>query len=95
MTFDEFSATLNHNAPPAGLHKLVEALWYDANNQWDKAHDIAQDVHTDEGSWVHAYLHRKEGDQGNASYWYRLAHRPASQKSLKEEWREITTALLR
>lgn len=95
MTLDEFNATLKQQQPPAGTAPLLQALWYDAKGQWDRAHDIAQDIHTDDGSWVHAYLHRREGDLGNASYWYRLAHKPTCQKGLAEEWKDIVSDLLR
>jgi hypothetical protein len=94
MSIQEFNATLSLSDPPAGLSPLLQALWYDANGNWDAAHDVAQDVHSPQGSWVHAYLHRKEGDPGNASYWYHRANKPMSQKSLKDEWTEIVSALL-
>ena len=67
MTLDEFRATLTDAAPPPVAPALV-ALWQDAKGQWDAAHTIAQDVEDPVGAWVHAYLHRKEGDQSNAAY---------------------------
>jgi hypothetical protein len=72
----------------------LEALWYDGKDNWDRAHEIAQDITTDDGSWIHAYLHRKEGDHGNAAYWYRRAGRSMPQVSLGEEWKQIAQALL-
>lgn len=95
MSIQEFNNTLSQSNPPIQLTPLLQALWYDAKGQWDAAHDLAQDVHSNEGSWVHAYLHRKEGDPGNASYWYHRASKPVSQKSLNDEWTEIVTALLK
>jgi hypothetical protein len=94
MTFDEFSATLTASAPPAELPEVLVALWHDARGDWDRAHTVAQDVPDPDGAWVHAYLHRKEGDAANAGYWYRRAGRPAATGSLPDEWRAIVTAFL-
>lgn len=94
MTREAFEASLTGALPPAGLPPLLEALWYDARGDWKHAHDIAQDIHTENGAWIHAYLHRKEGDLGNAAYWYRRANRPLPAKSLEEESKQITEALL-
>lgn len=94
MTLEEFKVTLNQTVPPSGISKLLQSLWYDAKGDWDKAHSIAQDIHTPEGSWIHAYLHRKEGDTGNASYWYHRAGKKVSTASLTREWEEIAEALL-
>ena len=94
MTINEFTASLLANNPPAGLSEVLLALWHDGRGDWEGAHTIAQDVHTQEGSWVHAYLHRKEGDDFNAGYWYRKAGQPAFQGTLEEEWTHIVTALL-
>lgn len=93
MTLDAFLASLVQDRPPA-VPPLLVALWHDARGQWDDAHRIAQDVDTPAGAWVHAYLHRKEGDPGNAGYWYRRAGRPAASGALDDEWRAIVTALL-
>jgi len=93
MTFDEFSASLTNSAPPSVSATLV-ALWHDARGDWDEAHRVAQDVDDRSGAWVHAYLHRKEGAVGNASYWYRRAGRPVASGALDDEWREIVVALL-
>jgi hypothetical protein len=94
MTLDEFRATLETGAPPEVAPALV-ALWHDARGDWEKAHEIAQDLHDETGSWVHAYLHRKEGDESNAGYWYRRAGRPPFHGSLDNEWELIADALLR
>ena len=79
---------------PPGLSNGLTALWYDGKGDWNKAHDVAQEIHTAEGSWIHAYLHRKEGDAGNASYWYHRASQPVCKASLAEEWENIVKALL-
>jgi hypothetical protein len=94
MTLQEFEATLRGDAPPAGLDRALEALWYDAKGNWSEAHRLAQEEENATGAWVHAYLHRVEGDPGNAAYWYRRANRPVSSASLADEWRELAAALL-
>jgi hypothetical protein len=93
MTFDDFKATLA-DAAPAPMSPLLLALWHDARGEWDKAHALAQDVDDASGAWVHAYLHRKEGDLGNAGYWYRRADQPTATDSLEAEWTRIVNALL-
>ena len=94
MTITEFRDSLKQSSPPSQLSNLLQALWYDAKGDWEAAHNVAQDIRSKEGSWIHAYLHRKEGDLGNASYWYHRANQPVSKKSLTEEWEEITKAML-
>jgi len=94
MTLDQFRRSLDNAAPPPGLTPLLVALWHDGNGDWEAAHRVAQDVDDKEGAWVHAYLHRKEGDASNAGYWYRRAGRPHTGVTLDEEWSEIVTALL-
>jgi len=93
MTVDEFKRTLTAPTPPA-LPTLLLALWHDARGDWEKAHTLAQDVDGPSGAWVHAYLHRKEGDLGNAGYWYRRANQPIATDSLDAEWTRIVSALL-
>lgn len=93
MTFEEFKATLSSADPPA-VEPLLLALWHDARGDWDAAHRVAQDVDDKAGAWVHAYLHRKEGDLGNAGYWYRQASQPVATDSLDAEWTRIVAALL-
>ena len=70
-------------------------LWYDGKGDWETSHNIAQDIHSPEGSWIHAYLHRKEGDTGNASYWYHRAGRPMPGSTLEKEWEDISRDLLK
>ena len=94
MTLEEFTSSLSHARPPEGLSKLLQAMWHDGKNDWNSAHDIAQDIHSSEGSWIHAYLHRKEGDESNAAYWYRRAGKPLPRITLEEEWKQIVHGLL-
>ena len=68
-------------------------MWWDAKGDWHRAHEIAQDIESETGSLVHAYLHRKEGDAGNAGYWYRRAGRPVCSGSLEQEWEAIVAEL--
>jgi len=95
MTVDEFKLTLSAAAPPSVSPALL-ALWHDARGDWEAAHGCAQDDGSHDGSWVHAYLHRKEGDLGNAGYWYSRAGRaaPARDTTLAAEWDEIARALV-
>lgn len=95
MSFADFQRSLRtDSSPPAGLRESLAALWYDERGDWDTAHDLAQKDAGKEGAWVHAYLHRKEGDDGNAAYWYRLAGRPIASGTLTVEWEQIVRALL-
>jgi hypothetical protein len=94
MTIDEFRATLAATAPPPQVPGVLKALWHDARGNWDEAHRVAQDIDDASAAWVHAYLHRKEGDAGNAAYWYQRAGKPVSRESLEQEWDQIVSALL-
>ncbi len=94
VTFDEFKRTITAARPPAALPPGLRALWHDAKGDWEAAHQTAQDIDSAEGAWIHAYLHRKEGDLGNAAYWYRRAKKPDCRSSLEAEWQQIATALL-
>jgi hypothetical protein len=94
MTLEEFRQTLQANRPPAGIAPALVALWHDARGDWEKAHNVAQDIESSTGAWVHAYLHRKEGDHSNAGYWYRRAGQPVATRSLDAEWDSIVAALL-
>ncbi|MBL7870866.1 MAG: hypothetical protein JNM78_04600 [Cyclobacteriaceae bacterium] len=93
MTLSEFKSSLEKQQPPP-VAVLLQALWHDGCGNWEKAHNIAQDVPSKDGSWIHAYLHRKEGDQFNAQYWYNRAGRVMPAYSLEKEWAEIVQALL-
>src|SRR5262245_23379404 len=95
MTLEAFHASVRETTSPgADLAPLLRALWHDARGDWDRAHQLAQEVETRDGAWVHAYLHRKEGDPDNARYWYRRAGRAESSAPLDLEWDEIARALL-
>ena len=93
MTIEEFRSTLSSATPPSAPPLLL-ALWHDAKGDWEKAHALAQDVDNPRGAWVHAYLHRKEGDQDNARYWYHRANQPIATDALEAEWTRIVSALL-
>jgi hypothetical protein len=89
-----FRESLTCAEPPPGLTLALRALWYDAKGDWEAAHAAAQADDGGAGDWVHAYLHRKEGDASNAAYWYRRVRKPFFSGSLDAEWQEITVALL-
>jgi hypothetical protein len=95
VTNDSFRQSLSQEAPPSNLSLALVALWWDAKGNWSKAHESAQQDNGPAGAWVHAYLHRKEGDSSNAAYWYRQAGKPRAHIPLEEEWKEIVTALLK
>ncbi len=94
MDFEAFRQSLNEAAPPAGLSRAAEALWWERKGDWHKAHQCAQQQPDPSGAWAHAYLHRVEGDLSNAGGWYRRAGKPASTAPLAEEWETIARALL-
>jgi hypothetical protein len=96
MSFAEFEQSVRtQNGPPAGLPAALQALWYEAKGDWERAHcAVQQDAHSPDGAWVHAYLHRKEGDDGNAGYWYARAGRKFPGTGLEAEWSEIARELL-
>jgi hypothetical protein len=94
MDLAAFRVSLAAAAPPKRLGPALAALWWDAKGDWDKAHALAQADEGGAGDWAHGYLHRKQGDLGNAAYWYRRAGKPAPRGSLDEEWAAIADALL-
>jgi hypothetical protein len=89
-----FRASLSGDKPPTALAVPAEALWWAAKGNWDRAHQLVQDDGSKEAAWVHAYLHRVEGDRSNAGYWYRRAGRDEAKGPLEAEWAEIAAALL-
>ncbi len=93
MSHADFLASLDRPQPPAGLSLAQEALWHAKHGDWRRAHEAAQEDEGPDSSWVHAYLHRWEGDDGNAGYWYRRAVQPFCRASLDEEWELIVRAL--
>ena len=94
MTVDELLATAGDSEPPPGLTALLRALWLDAHGDWSGAHQVAQDDGSHDAAWIHAYLHRKEGDAANAAYWYGRAAQPVASGALDKEWRRIAGTLL-
>jgi hypothetical protein len=94
VTFSDFKRTFSDKQPPASLAPPLRALWHDAKGDWSAAHQVAQDIDDETGAWIHAYLHRKEGDLANAGYWYRRARKPECRESLEAEWDQIASALL-
>ena len=95
MDWNEFMLSLEQSSPPDGMSDLLKSMWFARKGDWNRAHDIAQDIHTQEGSRVHAYLHRVEGDIWNADYWYRRANTTRPEISLDKEWEVITREYLR
>jgi len=93
MTLEEFRATFADSRPP-NVSAALRALWHAARHEWDNAHAIAQDIDSKDGAWVHAYLHRQEGDLSNAGYWYRQAGQPPASDDLDAEWARIAGTLL-
>lgn len=91
MTKTDFLSSINDPSPPIGINPLLRSLWYDAKGDWNKAHEIVQDISSKAASWIHGYLHRKEGDLINAEYWYMKAEHniPEIEMDLEKEWNEI------
>ena len=94
MTLEEFRHSLSQSESPAGVSGPLSALWWAARGDWEQAHTIVMNDDSREAAWVHAYLHRVEGDHDNAGYWYRRAGAPVATSSLNDEWGRITTALM-
>lgn len=89
MTIAEFRAMKADQ-----LDGLLLALWWETQGDWNRAHEITQDIDGRDAAWVHAYLHRKEGDLGNAAYWYAQASRAVAKDDLAAEWERIAMELL-
>ena len=94
MDLRSFRNSITKPQPPGGLSIALQALWWDAKGDWEKAHECAQEGDDPAGMRVHAYLHRKEGDHSNAGYWYRRCRTPPSTAGVDEEWEELALALL-
>lgn len=95
MSFEEFCISVDQDdQAPTALGSALLGLWWDAKGDWNKAHESAQQDEGPQGAWVHAYLHRKEGDSSNAAYWYRRAGKPVLRGSLADEWSQIAAELL-
>jgi hypothetical protein len=95
MTIDDLRQSLAESQPPVGLSLALAGLWWDAKGDWTRAHESSQQDDGPEGAWVHAYLHRKEGDQGNAGYWYNRAGKPVCREPLDAEWVSIVSGILK
>ena len=94
MKADEFRTSLRSEEPPEGLPVPLAALWWDAKGDWTRAHGLVDEQETPEGMAVHAYLHRKEGQAGNADYWYGRAGRRFYRETLEEEWEALVEGRL-
>jgi hypothetical protein len=95
MTLDEFTQLIEKQEKcPESLSKALQALWYDKQGDWHKAHQVVQNANDTDSAWVHAYLHRKEGDLSNARYWYKRTGQPEFEAELNQEWEQITRQLL-
>jgi hypothetical protein len=92
--FTEFKDSMLLDGPPVAFSVQLQALWYDGKGEWDQAHTQVDDMEDAVSCWVHAYLHRKEGDNWNADYWYRKANKKRPGIPLQEEWEQIVKALL-
>jgi hypothetical protein len=94
MTVAEFRASLSEARPPAGLTAALAALWWDAKDDWTRAHDLVNELATPDAMAVHAYLHRKEGQAWNADYWYGRAGRGFYRQKLEGEWEALVAGLI-
>ncbi len=95
MQYDSFRLSLGDSMPPEGLSPALVALWWDARGDWHQAHDVLREDQNRDCAWVHAYLHRKEGDPVNAAFWYRRAGQSIPTGSLEEEWEHIAGELVK
>ena len=94
MNSIDFRESIKGNEPPSESSDHLKALWYDAKGDWKKAHEIIQDIDDKNASWIHAYLHRKEGDTGNADYWYSRAGKRRPSMALENEWEELVASFI-
>jgi hypothetical protein len=94
MDLNAFKTSLLNDNCPSGISVHLQALWYDAKDNWNKAHELIQVVPDKSASWIHAYFHRKEGDIPNADYWYYKAGRERPSVTLNQEWEEIVMNLV-
>ena len=94
MTLEDFKASLADTTPPDGLSAALLGLWHQGRGDWTLAHETVQADKGDAAAWVHAHLHRVEGDEANAGYWFRRAGKPHTKGPLPQEWAEMATTLL-
>ncbi len=95
MNFDDFIKSVDDEKPSPEISETLTSLWWDKKGDWDTAHAIAQDIPTEQGSAVHAYLHREEGVLWNADYWYSRAGRVRPEVPLAEEWQSLVKEMLK
>jgi hypothetical protein len=94
VTASEFKTSLAQQEPPASLEAPLRALWWDAHGDWERAHAEVDELETRPGMMVHAYLHRKQGESGNAAYWYHRTGQPSQDRSFSDEWSALLEELL-
>ena len=94
MTLEEYIKSIEADRPPSGISETLSSLWWDKKGDWDRAHSIAQDIPSVQGSAVHAYLHREEGVLWNADYWYTRAGRTRPDVALDIEWQQLVDEML-
>jgi len=94
LTYEQFITSLKGAEPPADTSPLLQALWHEANKDWHRAHELAQQDDSADGAWLHAYLHRVEGDLANAAYWYRRAGKSVEHGPLAQEWQALVGEFL-
>ncbi len=95
MKVKDFIQSLEEELPPKEINSNLLALWYDGKDRWSKAHEVVQDQDSADAAWIHAYLHRKEGDDWNAGYWYRRAGKDHCSDSLEDEWTNLVRLFLK
>ena len=95
MQLNEFIQSIQEESPPEGLSEPLQAMWHASKGDWETAHNIAQSISSELGSWIHAYLHRVEGDLSNADYWYKRAGKPQFQGSTEAEADEIVNSIFK
>ena len=95
MNYNNFIKLTKESKPPDILSGIELALWYAIKNNWDMAHNIVQDINTNTASWIHAYLHRLEGDLSNANYWYNRAGKKCSTETLQFELNNIIKSIFK
>jgi len=95
MNYEEFVASLKQDSPPEGINDYLKSLWFEKNGSWEASHNIAQDIEDRTGSRIHAYLHRREGDNSNARYWYNRAGMAFPAVSMDKEWEQMVKEFLK
>ena len=95
MQLEDFIKSIKEETSPEGLSEPLQAMWHARKGDWETAHNIAQSISTELGSWIHAYLHRVEGDLSNADYWYKRAGKPQFQGSTEAEADKIVNSIFK